>query len=363
MRIGWRHLLFGAIGLLLAAVLFAWSGIFNVAASSGHWRITEWVLHAVMQNSVRTYSHFEPQPPAGLDDPRNVLQAAGHFETGCAWCHGSPLRPPPEPGRHMAPPPPAIINSAWQWKPRELFRVVKHGVKYTAMPGWIAPDRDDEVWAMVAFLRALPAMSEGEYAGLAFGGEAGPATDDPVLSGCARCHGLDGRGRYGAFPILAGQGEAYLTESLRAFGAHRRRSAVMELAVDGLDDAELVRLARHYAQQRGLEVAPPSGSSRGAEIAARGLPEADLPACNSCHGPVAGRNPTFPRLTGQEARYISAQLRLMKHGERGGTPYAHIMHRIARRLPEDAIEAVAAYYAASGAPSAAGPGGVESGSR
>jgi cytochrome c553 len=347
MRIGWRHLLLGLLGLGAAAVLVGWSGIVNIAASSGHWRITEWALHTVMQNSVRTYAWFAPDPPADLDDPRNVLQAAGHFETGCAWCHGSPVRSSPVPGRHMAPPPPGLTDAARIWTPRELFRIVKHGVKYTAMPAWIAPDRDDEVWAMVAFLRALPQMSEADYAGLAFGSEATPGTDDRLLSACARCHGRDGRGRGGAFPVIAGQSEAYLVESLRAFAAQRRRSGIMELAVDSVRDEELVRLARHYAGRPGLEETPSPDTSRGAQIALRGLPEADVPACNSCHGAVPNRNPTYPRLAGQEARYIAAQLRLMKRSERGGTPYAHIMHRIARRLPDEAIEALADYYAAA----------------
>jgi cytochrome c553 len=363
MRIGWRHLLFAVLGLLAAAVLVAWSGVFNVAASSGHWRITEWALHAVMQNSVRTYAHLAPDPPADLDDPRNVLQAAGHYESGCAWCHGSPLRPPPAASRHMTPPPPAIINSARQWEPRELFRIVRHGIKYTAMPAWIAPGRDDEVWAMVAFLRALPEMTPANYGDLAFGTETAAATDDRLLSACARCHGRDGRGRNSAFPILGGQREAYLIETLRAFATHRRRSGVMELAVDGVGEDELARLARHYAQQKGLGETPTEASSPGARIAALGLPEAGVPACESCHGAVAGRNPTYPRLAGQEARYIAAQLRLMKQGERGGTPYAHIMHAIAKRLPDDAIEALAAYYASAAAPSAAGPVGIDGSGR
>lgn len=363
MRIGWRQLLFAALGLVAAAVLVGWSGVLNVAASSGHWRITEWALRAIMQNSVRTYAHLAPDPPADLDDPRNVLQAAGHYESGCAWCHGSPLRQPTEPGRHMTPPPPAIINSAREWTPRELFRIVKHGIKYTAMPAWIAPGRDDEVWAMVAFLRALPEMDTATYADLAFGAETAPATDDRLLSACARCHGRDGRGRNSAFPILGGQSEVYLVETLRAFSTHRRRSGAMELAVDGVSDAEFARLARHYAQQKGLGETPAEDSSRGARMATRGLPEAGVPACDSCHRAVAGRNPIYPRLAGQEARYIAAQLRLMKQGERGGTPYAHIMHAIAKRLPEDAIEAVAAYYASAATPSAAGPVGVDGSGR
>ncbi len=39
-----------------AGLLFAWSGVFNVAASRGHWPITEWLLTFVMRNSVEKRS-------------------------------------------------------------------------------------------------------------------------------------------------------------------------------------------------------------------------------------------------------------------------------------------------------------------
>jgi hypothetical protein len=38
----------GAVG----AFLFAWSGFYNVAATSGHWAVTNWFLHCGMRNSV-----------------------------------------------------------------------------------------------------------------------------------------------------------------------------------------------------------------------------------------------------------------------------------------------------------------------
>lgn len=174
----------------------------------------------------------------------------------------------------------------------------------------------------------------------------GPAVpDDPVLQGCARCHGTEGGSMEGAFPVLAGQSEAYLAESLRAFATGARHSAYMQFAVDGLDDAALTRMAGHYAALRGLSEEAPVGDGRGARIAREGLPQADVPACQSCHGASARRNPAYPRLAGQDATYLADQLRAFKDGTRGGTAYGAIMRKIAERLEDEDIEAVAQAYA------------------
>lgn len=336
------------------AFLVAWSGLVSVGATSGHWRLTYWALHFVMQSSTRTYALFEPTPPADLDTPAHVRRAAPHFETSCAFCHGSPLLANPVLPAYMTPVPPPLKNTSDRWSARELARIVRHGIKYTGMPSWIAVERDDEVWAMVAFLRDLPTISVEEYRALAFG----PAVpEDRVLESCASCHGTDGGAQGGAFPVIGGQSEAYLAASLRAFAKGSRHSGYMQFAANALTQADIERLSRHYAAQPGLleTVAPAEGgaASKGAAIAYDGMPSADVPACQSCHGaaadrPEANRNTAYPRLAGQDAGYIAGQLRLMKEDARGGTPYAHIMQAIAARLPDDAIDALAAFYSAAG---------------
>jgi len=351
MRIRWHHLAMGFVGIVVVGALFAWSGLFNVAASSGHWRITELVLHGVMKSSIRTYSLLSPDVPADLDSPANIRRGAGHFENSCRFCHGTVSgTSQPILAGHMTPQPPSLAHSGEEFSPAELFRIVKHGIIYTGMPAWIAQTRDDEVWSMVAFLRAVPKMDSATYADLAFGSEKPAPSNDRVLSNCARCHHRDGLGHGDAFPILAGQSEAYLLESLRAFAAGTRPSGTMQFAVNGLDDAELQRLAAYYASRPKPHVGQMEVRARGREIATVGLPEKGVPACNSCHGPEAGtKNPAYPRLAGQNAAYIAGQLKLFQQGARGGTAYAHIMARVADRLTEADIDAVADYYAATAA--------------
>lgn len=365
-----------AIAVVLGGFLFAWSGLFNIGASTGHWAITAWFLHFAMHNSVETHA-LGIEAPA-LDDPALVLKGAGHYEQGCAPCHGTPGHAPNPVVREMTPHPPHLVDRIEGWAPEELFWIVKHGVKFTGMPAWPARTRDDEVWAMTAFLLRLPELSPAEYRRLVHGETAEErktaadaalgALADPLgaaLAKCARCHGYDGSGRgEGAFPILGRQKEAYLYESLKSYAAGERFSGIMQLAASGLSPASMAVLARHYATAGGTGSSAP-GSGDGAEgnratrpaeadaamvregeaIAQSGIPAAGVPACASCHGPASTpRHPLYPVLAGQVPGYLSLQLSLFKNGARGGTAYAHIMRTIAKRLSDRQIEAVSQYY-------------------
>lgn len=355
MRLTWTRLLILALAGLLGGLLLAWSGLINVGASTGHWAITDWFLHYAMRQSVETHSGGIAAPP--LDDPALVHRGAGHYASGCAPCHGAPGQPRSAIARAMTPPPPFLPEKIPEWQPHELFWIVRHGVKFTGMPAWAALERTDEVWAMTAFLLQLPDMPPEEYRKLALGETAGDYDAGlegladpfaPVLAECARCHGRDGQGRgVGAFPRLTGQSEAYLLASLQAYAQGRRHSGIMQPAAVPLDEAQMRRLAAHFANAGSFaaDAAPEDGP--GAAIAWRGVPADGIPACVSCHEPQGARYPAYPALRGQTADYIAQQLRLFRAGTRGGTPYAHIMATVARRLSDAQIDAVAAYFGTS----------------
>jgi cytochrome c553 len=347
----------GAGGFLVAA-----SGAIPIKASSGHWAITKWFLNFSMRRSVKTHSVGIEVPP--LDDRLLVLKGAGHFETGCQPCHGSPAMNQPVIAAELTPQPPSLSEKAPDWEPEELFYIVKHGVKFTGMPAWPARERDDEVWAMVAFLRELPKLDAGEYLRLATG-RAGESTeaaplesltepdDTPgaILQSCVRCHGAQGLGRgEGAFPILAGQKAAYLKDSLAAYASGERPSGIMQPVAAGLDPRAIDRLARYYAdlepQPRSTGELDAGAIGRGEQIAREGIPDREVPACMGCHGPAEeAKNPHYPLLAGQYPEYLTLQLRLFKSGIRGGGEFAHLMRPVAQHLTEEEIADVAAYYA------------------
>jgi len=368
-------ILFAVLGVLGALV--AISGIVPIKASSGHWPITAWFLNFSMARSISTHTIGTKTPP--LDDPAMVLKGAGHYQTACAACHGTPGLEGPRIARAMTPHPPYLPPMIGEWEPRELFYIVRHGVKFTGMPGWPAQEREDEVWAMVAFLLKLPTMSAGEYDRLVYG--AAPETGEPallpellgpqaiphsVIESCARCHGIDGRGRgSGAFPKLAGQNPAYIYSALRAFAAGERHSGMMEPVAAGLSDQEMRALARYYgglpagpASARAADARAEAMIARGEEIAHRGIPAQRVPACHDCHHlERAVTERPYPRLGGQYADYLVLQLELFKEGKRGGSRWQHLMHPVVERFESEDMRAVATYFA-SVEPRGSDAGGV-----
>ncbi|MDB4932788.1 MAG: cytochrome c class, partial [Myxococcaceae bacterium] len=223
MTLTWKRLALFAAALAALGALVAVSGVVSIRASGGHWAITEWVVHFGMRRSVATYSLGTAVPR--LDDPGMLRRGAAHYELTCAICHGSPAQRAPRVARGMEPPPPYLLPSVTQWSDAELFSIVRHGVKFTGMPAWPTAGRDDEVWSVVAFLKALPGVDAAGYSALAGNELAAPREGEAtVVAACARCHGVDGSGRGGAFPAIAGQRPEYLRAALDAYARGARHS-------------------------------------------------------------------------------------------------------------------------------------------
>ncbi len=142
---------------------------------------------------------------------------------------------------------------------------------------------------------------------------------------CAACHGDGGRSTTSGIPSLAGQMRQYTIAQLKDFRSQTRVESGSRAYMWGisalLDDATVEGLADYYAGE-----SPPRGSGgapsllrAGARIFDAGIPDRGVRACASCHGSKAEGAAAFPRLAGQRADYVLAQLksfgtRLRPHG-------------------------------------------------
>lgn len=218
-----------AAGILGAAGI-VWSGAFSVSAREGHGKVFYDVMHYAFERSVET--HATETAPPDLDDPALVALGAQHYDRICSSCHGGPGLGQSPQALAMTPRPQHLPDVVGQFSDAELHWIVQHGVKFSGMPAWPAADREDEVWALVSFLRRLPGMEAADYAEMvaapeedaprmpyqvaavqhemhffktgprmedyayavpatAFGGET--RTDAPTAM-CSGCHGSDGSG-------------------------------------------------------------------------------------------------------------------------------------------------------------------------
>jgi cytochrome c553 len=163
---------------------------------------------------------------------------------------------------------------------------------------------------------------------------------------CAQCHAFNGvSDSSGAFPRLAGQSAYYLAGQLRDFASGVRANAIMSPIAKALSPDDIADVTAYFAGVNApfLPLKAPNAAlvKRGEELAKAGGPE--RLHCDNCHGPGgSGEPPVIPYLAGQYAHYIAFTLQMWQQGYRKNSPDA--MGAVAKKLNDQEIAAVAAYY-------------------
>jgi len=164
-----------------------------------------------------------------------------------------------------------------------------------------------------------------------------------VRQRCQKCHGLEGRSSDPEFPKLAGQNADYLTRQLANFKTGVRTSKRMKERVADLTGGEMRALALYFSEQ---ELGPGAAADtaaveRGRRIYFSGNSANGVTACTTCHGPQGRGAIYLPRLAGQHAKYLAAQLRAFRDQSRSSPNM--VMHTVVENLSEPEIEAVAQF--------------------
>lgn len=154
-----------AVGIVLVVVPL--TGAVDVAATHPHLPIVGWFLDTLQERSVAVRAR-DVEPPDDLGAPQRVTRGLVAYHGMCVVCHGAPGVEPSWVGHGLNPRAPAL----WEAGERDVggaqaardYRVVKHGIRMTAMPALAPTHGDDEVWDLVSFLQHLPQMSPAAYA-------------------------------------------------------------------------------------------------------------------------------------------------------------------------------------------------------
>lgn len=149
---------------LTASVAYIYSGMFNVAATTQDSSLVKWFLENTRTHSIRSRSEQINVPPL----TNNVQLEAGSaaYHEMCSNCHGAPGKEPFLGASDMNPSPPDLTAIADKRTPKELFWVVKNGIRMTGMPAWGPSHDDEEIWSLVAFIKRLPKLTPDAYRGL-----------------------------------------------------------------------------------------------------------------------------------------------------------------------------------------------------
>ncbi len=146
----------GAIG----AVLYIWLGVFSVAADEPHWKPVFKLAELVRERSIAMRASGIDVPP--LDDPTMISSGGADYNEMCTGCHLKPGMEESEMQSGLYPQPPDFTKIKPR-DPAQMFWIIKHGIKMSAMPAWGPTHDDQRMWAMVAFLQQLPRLTPVQY--------------------------------------------------------------------------------------------------------------------------------------------------------------------------------------------------------
>jgi cytochrome c553 len=165
---------------------------------------------------------------------------------------------------------------------------------------------------------------------------------------CQGCHGPDGNSLGPTFPNLASQNASYIQKQITDFQGGKRKDPTMSTMVTGLSKDDISDIAAYFSSQKlkpaAAKTQPDTDVALGKKIYKGGNTYNGVPACAGCHGPNGvGNGPgVFPRIAGQKITYLEKALNDFKSGTRSNDP-KEIMRRVASKLSEKEIKAVAAY--------------------
>jgi mono/diheme cytochrome c family protein len=157
----------GALAIIagIGAAVYFFGGFYSVACTQEDPAIVHWALVKVRTASITRYA--TDTPPASFAAAGTVEAGArAYAANGCANCHGAPGVTWAKFSEGLHPDPPDLKDVVNHITPPQLFWVIKNGINMTGMPSFASAGmKDEDIWAVVAFLKKLPTVSEADYKG------------------------------------------------------------------------------------------------------------------------------------------------------------------------------------------------------
>lgn len=154
------------VGILAVAaavgLLAMYGGWYNVAATDEHSGLGQSVLQTTKDRSIRVRA--ENVSISVPTDTAALQRGHRSYEAMCTVCHGAPGVERGWMGKGMNPQPPDLAESAKEFSAEEVYWILRNGIKLAGMPALEPTHSEDVMLELTAFVKALPEISEEQYA-------------------------------------------------------------------------------------------------------------------------------------------------------------------------------------------------------
>lgn len=154
----WLTLVILLVLIIIASVYVIFHA--NIAAVGGPGPTETAVANSARRWYVSRAARTVPSPDIP-NNAANVSAGDSLYSMECGSCHGADGRTPAPIGQAMYPRVPSLSSAAVQkLSDKELFWIIKNGIRLSGMPGFQHINSDRELWQITYYVRSLGAPEQ-----------------------------------------------------------------------------------------------------------------------------------------------------------------------------------------------------------
>jgi mono/diheme cytochrome c family protein len=156
-------IVFAVVAFSLAALIYARGGYMAVNADVAPGKLETYLAGHAMDAAVENHAPKVNNPVQPTEG--NLMRGMLIYSMSCAQCHGAPTRKESL-GNGEYPPAPQFAEDPPDMPDHQNYWIIKHGIRYTAMPAWGKMLSEDDIWKVTTFLgqwKKLPPTVKSKF--------------------------------------------------------------------------------------------------------------------------------------------------------------------------------------------------------
>jgi mono/diheme cytochrome c family protein len=142
--------------LIVIAAIFVFVAQFSLSAIPEPGKTETYLANRIRHAQIRRAASRVRIPPPPPNRQASIQEGDTLYGVECGTCHGLDGKTPTDAGRWMYPRSADLTAAAMRdYSDRELFWIVKNGIRLTGMPAFGKVEPDEHIWNLAQYVRTL----------------------------------------------------------------------------------------------------------------------------------------------------------------------------------------------------------------